>query len=114
MEKPNITAILREAESHGVPYDPESTTFFLSREELLPGRAPICRRCGAAHSCRWRAARRSSRTTTDCRRTGCRDRHAPGDLGGDPGFERPTPSARDDEHIGAARANSPTVTTPAI
>jgi len=38
MEKPNITAILREAESHNVPYDPENTTFFLSREELLPGR----------------------------------------------------------------------------
>ena len=38
MEKPNITAILREAESHGVAYDPEHTTYFLSREELLPGR----------------------------------------------------------------------------
>jgi len=38
MEKPNITVILREAESHGVSYDPENTTFFLSREELLPGR----------------------------------------------------------------------------
>jgi KUP system potassium uptake protein len=38
MEKPDITAILREAESHGVAYDPELTTYFLSREELLPGR----------------------------------------------------------------------------
>jgi KUP system potassium uptake protein len=38
MEKPDITAILREAESHGVPYDPEYATYFLSREELLPGR----------------------------------------------------------------------------
>jgi KUP system potassium uptake protein len=38
MEKPVIAAILREAESHGVPYDPELTTYFLSREELLPGR----------------------------------------------------------------------------
>jgi KUP system potassium uptake protein len=38
MEKPNITEILREAESHGVPYEPEETTYFLSREELLPGR----------------------------------------------------------------------------
>jgi KUP system potassium uptake protein len=37
MEKPNMTEILREAEDHGVPYDPEVTTFFLSREELLPG-----------------------------------------------------------------------------
>src|SRR6202043_1110793 len=37
MEKPNITEILREAESHGVPYEPEFTTFFLSREELLAG-----------------------------------------------------------------------------
>jgi KUP system potassium uptake protein len=38
MEKANITAILREAESHGVRYEPEATTYFLSREELLPGR----------------------------------------------------------------------------
>jgi KUP system potassium uptake protein len=38
METPNITQILREAEALGVPYDPENTTFFLSREELLPGR----------------------------------------------------------------------------
>src|SRR6202049_4959458 len=37
MEKPNITEILREAETHGVPYEPEHTTFFLSRDELLPG-----------------------------------------------------------------------------
>ena len=38
MENPDITQILREAEAHGVPYEPERTTFFLSREELLPGR----------------------------------------------------------------------------
>jgi KUP system potassium uptake protein len=48
MEKPNITEILREAESHGVPYEPERTTFFLSREELLPGQrsdlSPLRRR----------------------------------------------------------------------
>jgi KUP system potassium uptake protein len=37
MEKLDITEILREAEAHGVPYEPENTTFFLSREELLPG-----------------------------------------------------------------------------
>ena len=37
METPNITEILRDAEALGVPYDPEHTTFFLSREELLPG-----------------------------------------------------------------------------
>ena len=37
MEKPDITSILREAENHGVPCEPERTTFFLSREELLPG-----------------------------------------------------------------------------
>jgi KUP system potassium uptake protein len=37
MEKPNITEILREAEAYGIPYEPESTTYFLSREELLPG-----------------------------------------------------------------------------
>src|SRR5271167_1893041 len=38
MEKPDITAILRAAESRGVPCDPERTTYFLSREELLAGR----------------------------------------------------------------------------
>jgi KUP system potassium uptake protein len=38
MDKPDITAILRDAESYGVPYEPEVTTYFLSREELLPGR----------------------------------------------------------------------------
>ncbi|HEX3846405.1 MAG TPA: KUP/HAK/KT family potassium transporter, partial [Steroidobacteraceae bacterium] len=37
MEKPNITELLRDAEAHGVPFEPENTTFFLSREELLPG-----------------------------------------------------------------------------
>jgi KUP system potassium uptake protein len=37
MEKPSIPEILRDAESLGVPYKPEETTFFLSREELLPG-----------------------------------------------------------------------------
>ncbi len=38
MDKPNIVDILRESESHGVPYDPERTTYFLSREELIAGR----------------------------------------------------------------------------
>jgi KUP system potassium uptake protein len=38
MEKPSITEILRDADAHGVPYEPEQTTYFLSREELLPGR----------------------------------------------------------------------------
>ena len=38
MERPNIVEILRESEAHGVPYEPERTTFFLSREELIPGR----------------------------------------------------------------------------
>jgi KUP system potassium uptake protein len=37
METPNIQEILRDAEAYGVPYDPENTTFFLSREELLAG-----------------------------------------------------------------------------
>jgi KUP system potassium uptake protein len=37
MEKPNILEILRDAEAYGVPYEPEGTTFFLSREELLRG-----------------------------------------------------------------------------
>ncbi|MGC1387968.1 MAG: potassium transporter Kup [Steroidobacteraceae bacterium] len=37
MEKPNILEILRDAEAYGILYEPESTTFFLSREELLPG-----------------------------------------------------------------------------
>ena len=37
MEKPNILEILRSAEALGVHYEPERTTYFLSREELLPG-----------------------------------------------------------------------------
>jgi KUP system potassium uptake protein len=37
MEKPNILEILRSAEDHGVRYEPERTTYFLSREELLAG-----------------------------------------------------------------------------
>jgi KUP system potassium uptake protein len=37
MEKPNVVEILRDAESHGIPYEPERTTFFLSREELING-----------------------------------------------------------------------------
>ena len=37
MEKPYIPQILRDAEAYGVAYDPERTTFFLSREELLAG-----------------------------------------------------------------------------
>ena len=37
MEKPNIPDILRAAEAHGVAYEPERTTYFLSREELLAG-----------------------------------------------------------------------------
>ena len=37
MEKPNILGFLRNAEAYGVPYEPEVTTFFLSREELIRG-----------------------------------------------------------------------------
>ena len=37
MEKANILEILRSAEARGVRYEPERTTYFLSREELLPG-----------------------------------------------------------------------------
>ncbi len=37
MEKPSIPEILRDAEAYGIVYEPENTTFFLSREELLPG-----------------------------------------------------------------------------
>jgi KUP system potassium uptake protein len=37
MEKPNILEVLRNAEAYGVPYEPEVTTYFLSREELIPG-----------------------------------------------------------------------------
>jgi KUP system potassium uptake protein len=37
MEKANIPEILRSAEARGVRYEPERTTYFLSREELLPG-----------------------------------------------------------------------------
>jgi KUP system potassium uptake protein len=48
MENPDITEILRNAAALGVPYEPELTTFFLSREELLPGQrsdlSPLRRR----------------------------------------------------------------------
>ena len=48
MEKPDILQILREAEAHGVPYDPEHTTYFLSREQLIAGQrsdlSPLRRR----------------------------------------------------------------------
>jgi KUP system potassium uptake protein len=37
LEKPNIVQILREAATLGISYDPEDTTFFVSREELVPG-----------------------------------------------------------------------------
>ena len=37
LEKPNIVQILREAASLGIAYEPEDTTFFVSREELIPG-----------------------------------------------------------------------------
>jgi len=37
MEKPNIIEILRDAEEFGIKFEPERTTYFLSREELLPG-----------------------------------------------------------------------------
>ena len=37
LEKPNIVQILREAASLGIAYDPEETTFFVSREELIAG-----------------------------------------------------------------------------
>jgi KUP system potassium uptake protein len=37
MEKPNVVEILRDAESHGIHFEPERTTFFLSREELIMG-----------------------------------------------------------------------------
>ncbi|HUX72973.1 MAG TPA: KUP/HAK/KT family potassium transporter [Steroidobacteraceae bacterium] len=38
MDKPDIVEILRISESYGLPYEPERTTYFLSREELIPGR----------------------------------------------------------------------------
>jgi KUP system potassium uptake protein len=37
LEKPNIVQILREAAALGIAYDPEDTTFFVSREELIAG-----------------------------------------------------------------------------
>jgi KUP system potassium uptake protein len=37
MEKPNVVEILRDAGGHGIEYEPERTTFFLSREELIHG-----------------------------------------------------------------------------
>jgi len=48
MEKPNIVDILRDAEAYGVAYEPERTTFFLSREQFVEGRrsdlAPLRRK----------------------------------------------------------------------
>jgi KUP system potassium uptake protein len=38
MEQPNVAEILRDAEAHGIRFEPERTTFFLSREELIMGR----------------------------------------------------------------------------
>ena len=70
MEKPNITEILREAETHGVPYEPECTTYFLSREELLPGRRsdlPPLRRKAFMQMAR---NAQVIATTTDCLPTG--------------------------------------------
>jgi len=37
MEQPNVAGILRDAEAHGIRFEPERTTFFLSREELIMG-----------------------------------------------------------------------------
>jgi len=37
MEKPNVVEILRDAEAHGIRFEPERTTFFLSREQLIMG-----------------------------------------------------------------------------
>jgi KUP system potassium uptake protein len=37
MEKPNVVEIMRDAEAHGIRFEPERTTFFLSREELIMG-----------------------------------------------------------------------------
>jgi len=37
MDKPNVVEIMRDAEALGIPYEPERTTFFLSREELIHG-----------------------------------------------------------------------------
>jgi KUP system potassium uptake protein len=37
MEKPNVVEIMRDAEGHGIRFEPERTTFFLSREELIMG-----------------------------------------------------------------------------
>ncbi|MBS0614720.1 MAG: potassium transporter Kup, partial [Proteobacteria bacterium] len=48
LQKPNIVQILREAASLGIAYDPEDTTFFISREELIAGQrsdlSPLRRR----------------------------------------------------------------------
>jgi KUP system potassium uptake protein len=47
METPNVPAILRHAEEHGVGYEPMETTFFLGRETLVlrrSGRMPSWRK----------------------------------------------------------------------
>jgi KUP system potassium uptake protein len=47
MEQPNVPAILRDCAAHGLKFEIQRTTFFLSSETIVPGKKP-----GMA---RWRA-----------------------------------------------------------
>jgi KUP system potassium uptake protein len=40
MEQPNVPRLLETLPKHGVPFDPEETTWFLGRETILPTDAP--------------------------------------------------------------------------
>ena len=40
MEEPNVPDLLRRCEEHGLPFREEETTFFLSRETIIPTRRP--------------------------------------------------------------------------
>ena len=117
MEKPNILEILRAAEAHGVRYEPERTTYFLSREELLPGQRsdlpPLRRRA-------FMQMARSAQVIADYyglpSGPGDRDRYPPRDLAGARGCDgRHTAIPGDEQHDPRLRcANRPTVTTPAM
>ena len=104
--------------SHGVPYEPERTTFFLSREELLPGRRsdlpPLRRRAFMQMA---RNAQVIARLLRIAAQPGHRNRHPAGNLGlrGRRQSMVRTPSSPATIRTSARRrANRPTVTTPAI
>ena len=66
MEKPNIVEILRDAEEFGCKFEPpERTTYFLSREELLPGQLARIFAAVAAAGVRAEIQRRSAQVIAE-------------------------------------------------